>query len=86
MDEQYFEDIFAEAIKAAKERGVDLYCGEYGVIDRAAPEEALAWYKIIGNVFNKFNIGRAAWNYKEMDFGISDSRMDNVRDELVKYL
>ena len=86
LSERYFEDIFAEAIKVAKERGVDLYCGEYGVIDRAAPQEALAWYKIIGNVFNKFNIGRAAWNYKEMDFGISDARLDGVRDELVKYL
>ena len=86
LSERYFEDIFAEAIAVAEERGVDLYCGEYGVIDRAAPQEALAWYKIIGNVFNKFNIGRAAWNYKEMDFGISDARMDCVRDDLIKYL
>ena len=86
LDDQYFEDIFAEAISVAKERGVDLYCGEYGVIDRAAPEEALAWYKIIGNVFNKFDIGRAAWNYKEMDFGISDDRMDSVRNEIIKYM
>ncbi len=84
LSERYFEDIFAEAIAVAKERGVDLYCGEYGVIDRAAPEETLAWYKIIGNVFNKFNIGRAAWNYKEMDFGISDDRLDSVREELIK--
>ncbi|MCQ2504204.1 MAG: glycoside hydrolase family 5 protein [Saccharofermentans sp.] len=86
LDEQYFEDIFAEAIEVAKQRGVSLYCGEYGVIDRAAPEEALSWYKIIGNVFNKFDIGRAAWNYKEMDFGLSDKRMDDVREDLIKYL
>lgn len=86
LNERYFEDIFAEAIAVADERGVALYCGEYGVIDRATPEEAVAWYKIIGNVFRKYNIGRAAWNYKEMDFGISDARMDGVREELIRNL
>ena len=86
LNEQYFEDIFREAIDVATERNVALYCGEYGVIDRVTPEETVKWYKIISSVFNKFNIGRAAWNYKEMDFGISDARLDGVRDELVKYL
>lgn len=32
------------------------------------------------------NIPRAAWSYKEMDFGLSDARMDGVREELLKYL
>ncbi len=86
LNEQYFEDIFAEAVKVADERGVALYCGEYGVINRATPEETVAWYRIIGNVFRKFNIGRAAWNYKEMDFGISDARLDGVREELIRNL
>lgn len=84
--EEYFDKLFAEAIKVAKERNVELYCGEYGVIDRCAPEEILAWYKLIGNVFNKYDIGRACWSYRKMDFGISDDRMDSVRDELIKYL
>lgn len=82
----YFEKIFAEAIATAQARDVALYCGEYGVIDRVAPEYAVKWYKMINETFTRYGIGRSAWNYKKMDFGISDSRMDEVREELVKYL
>lgn len=85
-DSSYFEALFTEAIKVAKERNVELYCGEYGVIDRSQPEEALQWYKYISAVFEKYNIGRACWSYREMDFGVVDSRMDGVRSELIKCL
>ena len=83
---EYFEGLFAEAMEKAKENGTTLYCGEYGVIDRAEPEDALKWFKTINSVFEKYQIPRAAWSYKEMDFGLSDSRIDGVRGELVKYL
>lgn len=83
---EYFEGLFTEAMEKAKENGTTLYCGEYGVIDRATPEDALKWFKVINSVFEKYQISRAAWTYKEMDFGLSDSRMDGVREELVKYL
>ena len=82
----YFEKIFAEALAVAEKRNVALYCGEYGVIDRVAPKDAVKWYSMINEIFVKYGIGRAAWNYKVMDFGISDARMDEVRDELLKYL
>ena len=36
--------------------------------------------------FEKYGIGRAAWSYRQMDFGLSDARMDGVRAELVKVL
>ena len=84
--EEYFEGLFAEAIKKAEENGTILYCGEYGVIDRVDPEEAVKWFKAINAVFRKHNIGRCAWSYKEMDFGIADKRMDAVRSELLKYI
>lgn len=63
-----------------------LYCGEYGVIENASPEDALKWVKRINAVFQRHGIGRAAWTYQQMDFGISDPRMNGVRDELIKYL
>lgn len=85
-DESYFESLFAEAIAVAEKRNVLLYCGEYGVIDLASPEETVAWYKMISAVFNRHGIGRAAWSYRQMDFGLSDSRLDSVRSELLKYL
>ena len=83
---EFFEKLFAEAMATAKNNGTSLYCGEYGVIDRATPEDALKWFKVINSVFEKYKIARAAWSYKEMDFGLSDSRMDGVREELIKYL
>ena len=83
---EYFEELFSSAIEKARRHGVDIYCGEYGVIDRVEPEDAVKWFKVIHDVFEKHNIARAAWSYREMDFGLSDSRMDAVRDELIKYL
>ena len=82
----YFENFFAEAVRAADARGVHLYCGEYGVIDRVPPEQALVWYRAIHAAFEGCGIGRAAWSYRQMDFGLSDSRMDPVRPELIRYL
>ena len=63
-----------------------LYCGEYGVINLASAEDTLKWYRMIGDTFNKYGIGRAAWSYREMDFGIVDPHMDSVRDDVLKYL
>ena len=83
---EFFENLFRPAIEAAKANGTELYCGEYGVIDVVPPEEALKWFKCINSVFEKYGISRCAWSYKEMDFGLSDSRLDDVREELLKFL
>lgn len=82
----YFEKLFASAIEKARALNTELYCGEYGVIDRVSPEETVQWYETINAVFEKYGISRAAWTYREMDFGISESRLDGVRDTLLKYL
>ena len=78
-----FEDLFAPAIKKASLEGTDLYCGEYGVIDIVPPEDALPWFRVIHEVFEKHSISRCLWSYKQMDFGLADSRMDSVRAELL---
>ena len=56
------------------------------MIDVATPEDTVKWYKAIHEAFEDLGIGRSAWSYKEMDFGLSDERMSGVIDELVKYL
>ncbi len=86
LSSSYFIDFMAEAVKAAEEKNVPLYCGEYGVIDCATPEDTLSWYRMIHEAFKHYGIGRSAWSYKKMDFGLSDPRMDGVRDALLKYL
>ena len=83
---EYFEGRFESAIRTAEGRGTTLYCGEYGVIDLATPEDTVKWFRTINEVFEKHQIARSVWSYRQMDFGLSDSRMDGVRDELIKYL
>jgi len=86
ITEEFFEELLAPAIDAAKKNNTTLYCGEYGVIDVVSPEDTIKWFKMINNVFEKHGIARCAWSYKEMDFGISDTRFDAARNELIKYL
>ena len=82
VDAGFFRALFQEAVQVAEERNVRLYCGEYGVIDKASPEDTVRWYRLIHEAFETCGIGRAAWSYKKMDFGLSDPRMDAVRSEI----
>ncbi len=84
LGEEYFENLVKEAVRVARERKVDLYCGEFGVIDLAVPQDALAWYKMICACFDRYDISRAAWSYKEMDFGLSDEHMAPVLEDILK--
>ncbi len=86
VDVKFFEILFAEAVQTAEERNVALYCGEYGVIDKADLVSTLNWYSDINSAFEKYGIARAAWNYKEKDFGISDAHYLPILGELVELL
>lgn len=86
VDANYFKERFASAVETANKHNSPLYCGEYGVIDRVSPEDTLKWYKAIHEAFEELGIGRSAWSYKEMDFGLSDARMSEVIEELIQYL
>jgi len=82
----FFEKDFASALETAEKHHTALYCGEYGVIDIVSPEDTLKWYERIHETFEKHEISRAAWSYRQMDFGIADERMDGVRSRLIKLL
>ena len=83
---EFFEEMLAEAVRVAEERDVPLYCGEYGVISLADPEDTEAWYRMVGSVFDRYGIGRAAWNYREMDFGLVDGSGRVVAERIVPLL
>lgn len=83
---EFFRSFFREAVRIAETYQVPLYCGEYGVINMASPEATLRWYQDIHAVFEEYGIGRAAWTYKEMDFGITDAHYQPVYEELIKNL
>ena len=86
LKDNFFINLFKECVECAEKYNVGLYCGEYGVIDRADPESTLRWIKDINNVFNYYGIGRALWSYKKMDFGLIDDHYKPVYDEMIKYL
>ncbi len=86
FDAAFFEQIFTPALETAAKFDVPLYCGEYGVIDKADGESTLRWLKDINAVFKKYEIGRALWNYKEKDFGLTDEHLSEIRGEMEKYL
>ena len=86
IGEGFFEDLFAPALEKAEKDGIPLYCGEYGVIDLADPEDRLRWMKDIHSVFDKHGIGRALWNYKEKDFGMVDKSFETIRERFMEIL
>lgn len=86
VDSEYFERLFAEAVQVAEEKNVPLYCGEYGVICNADEESTLNWYRAIHPVFAHLQIGRAAWSYKQMDFGLTGDHLQNVLEEIKENL
>jgi len=86
MGPEFFDATFAEAIKIAKDRDVPLYCGEYGVIDKAPLDSTLKWFSDIHIIFEKYGIGRAVWSYKDMDFGLTGSHYAPILQDLVKLL
>ena len=86
LGQLFFEAIFREAIKKAEDNDAMLYCGEYGVINQAPVDSTLNWYRDIHEVFEKYGIGRAAWSYKEMDFGITENHYESIREDLIALL
>lgn len=86
IDISYMEWEMRVAVEVAEKLGVPIYCGEYGVIDRVSDERLLRWYADVSAVFQKFGIGRAAWTYRQKDFGITDPCRSRIRDQIIKYL
>ena len=82
----FFDKLFESAVKVAEEKNVPLYCGEYGVIDRAPLPDTLRWMQDIHESFVRFGIGRALWTYRNKDFGLMDDHYASIRSEMIKVL
>lgn len=55
MGISFIEEMITAAIDAARKADVKLYCGEFGVIDRAPVEDTLRWFKDVDYVFKKYD-------------------------------
>ncbi|MCR5474736.1 MAG: glycoside hydrolase family 5 protein [Lachnospiraceae bacterium] len=85
-DGPFFDKLFRDAVEYAREKDLPLYCGEYGVIDRAPLPDTLRWMKDIHESFEKFGIGRALWNYKDKDFGLVDRHYAPILRQMTELL
>jgi endoglucanase len=66
------EKMMQKPLHLADSLKLPLYCGEFGVIDKAPVAAKLAWYKDMEAIFKKHGIAYANWNYKAGSFGIVD--------------
>jgi len=64
------EEFMKLPIQKGKDLGLQVYCGEYGVIDGAPVDDKIRWYNDMITIFNKHNIASANWNYKSGSFGL----------------
>lgn len=86
MGAEFMDKLISEAVDAAVNADVPLYCGEYGVIDQAVVSDTAIWFEDIHSIFEKYGVGRAVWTYKELDFGINDEHYASCLDRIVNSL
>ncbi|WPP51329.1 glycoside hydrolase family 5 protein [Catalinimonas niigatensis] len=79
------EYMMRKPLRVAQEKGLPLYCGEWGVIEHAPDEARQQWYRDMIHIFEKNNIAYANWDYKSNSFGLINSD-ESVNDELVQII
>ena len=79
IDKDYLRRCLEPALRFREKRGVNLYCGEYGVIEQAPLESNLNWHRDMCELLIEYGIGRAVWTYKLMSFPMVDGN-SQVRD------
>lgn len=86
VEASMFEARLSQALRMSEQYDVPLYCSSYGVINQADLDSTLRWYQTIHQVFEAHGIGRSAWNYKGLDFGLIDSHTLPIADKLIAVL
>lgn len=86
MGPEFIKEMVDQAVEAARNAGVPLYCGEFGVIDQAPTPDTLRWFADTVSVFDEYGIAHAMWTYKEKDFGLIGRHYEPIRDDLIRIL
>lgn len=79
-DRSVLREQILQAVTVAKELGLPLFCGEWGVISSSPREPAYNWYRDMISVFDEFDIGWTTWNY-DSGFGFWNSWSKQVSDK-----
>ena len=84
VDHDIMMKYLKNVISFQKHTDREIYCGEYGVVDQADISDRIAWLTDLQDFLTEHHIGRAYWNYKEMDFGIVDAEGNEYNETLRK--
>ncbi len=70
--------------------GNRIYCGEFGVYEKAPREARLNWVLDMVELMKEMNLGWSYWNYKWLDFGLwpklADGTSGPLDEEMVRIL
>ena len=80
MDGSTFDTYFKDAIGVAKQYGLQLFCGEWGVYEPVNRELAYRWTGDMLTVFKEAGIAWATWCY-DADFGFWDQKKNDFKDK-----
>jgi hypothetical protein len=86
LDKDYLRSKLLPALDFRQRSAQPLYCGEYGVIDRAPAATRLNWHRDFVELLREFDIGRACWSYKAMDFGLVDHSGNTVDQQIIDFV
>jgi endoglucanase len=84
LDRQFLVDMFKPAEQFRQQKDEPLYCGEFGVIDRAPMQTRINWTRDFVDILNEHGVGYAYWSYKQMDFGLVDKNGKIINHELLR--
>jgi len=68
-DRESLMDWFKPLLPLLK-KGLPLYCGEFGVYEKAPRSTRVEWTRDVVGIFKELGIGWSYWNYKWLDFGV----------------
>ena len=71
---------FQDAIAVAKQYGLQLFCGEWGVYEPVDRELAYKWTRDMLTVFDEYDIAWTTWCY-DADFGFWDQQKHDFKDK-----
>ena len=89
FDKEVLTAMMEKPLRVAREHDLPLYCGEFGVFDKAPSGDRLRWYADMLAILEEHDVSYANWNYKSNQFGIvgSDGEpIDAMRDALAPNL
>lgn len=69
FNKQVLTEMMEKPLRRARELGLPLYCGEYGVFNAAPTPDRIRWYRDILEIFDENGVSHANWNYKSDQFG-----------------